>query len=156
MTEALTTVSGYDTNLADEMTVILNATGDAMRVYNENLETGMSAELAAVKAVAVLLPYMEQSALLPEISSQLLTAAAGSWESDESFLGMEPPGEDNGPGAVLMGALMQSFRSATPDNVVSILNTLVGSDNGEDSVLENIFSLTDEEVDASSDDAIEL
>ncbi|HHT54484.1 MAG TPA: CvpA family protein [Clostridiales bacterium] len=156
ITEALTSIEGYDTNLADEMTVILNATGEAMRIYNESLGSGMSTELAAINAVAVLVPYMEQSVLLPEISSQLLNAATVSWENGESFIGIEPPANANSPAGVLVGALMQSFRGATPENVEDILNTLVGSDGDRSSVMENIMSLTGEEVDVSSDEAIEL
>ncbi|HOA84889.1 MAG: CvpA family protein [Clostridiales bacterium] len=156
LTEALTTIEGYDTNLADEVFVILNAAGEALKVYNEIIGSGMSAELAAVNALSTLLPYMEQSVLLPEISSQLLNAAADSWESDETFLGIKLPDKDSGPAAVIIGAVMQSFKNATPENVGDILNTLVGKNEGSTSVMENILSLTGDDVEVTSDESIEL
>ncbi|MGI6166532.1 MAG: hypothetical protein ACOYIA_00100 [Eubacteriales bacterium] len=156
LTEALTTIKGYDTSLTDEVSVILNAAGEALKVYNENIGSGISTELAAVNALSALLPYMEQSVLLPEISSQLLNAAADSWENDEAFLGMKLPDKDSGPASKIVGAVMQSFKNATSENVGGILNTLVGKNEGTASVMENILSLTGNDVEATSDESIEL
>lgn len=137
-------------NLYDEAPVLIDAAASALSSYKNS---GDNKTQAAFLAIGRLLPFMDNSKLLPELTSQLLRAAAGAWIDGHSFMDIKLDTTSSITGRLTL-SFLETLRGATPKNIKGIIATLVG--NGADSgVLDSIFKISDNNSDYKSKDSID-
>ena len=129
---------------------IQSSDGQALSSYKNS---GDNKTQAAFLAIGRLLPFMDNSKLLPELTSQLLRAAAGAWIDGHSFMDIKLDTTSSITGRLTL-SFLETLRGATPKNIKGIIATLVG--NGADSgVLDSIFKISDNNSDYKSKDSID-
>lgn len=88
---------------------------------NTEISTWSDAEYEALDAFV---EKFGDSKVLPEVSSEILSAACAKWADGESFMGIEPPKADDSINPLLI-ALYATFRTSTSDTIVLDMETLV-------------------------------
>lgn len=143
-------------NLLEELPLMIDAATAAVESYSYAAEQNPDNKVhAAIGAVGELRPYMDDSYILPDLTCQLLRAAAGAWLEGESFMNIKLDITSNITGRLTL-SFLESLRGATPQNVGGIMQTLLGDDKGTGNVLVNLLKVTETPDSYKSADSIDM
>lgn len=107
--------------LADELDVILRAIGAAMPLVTTDIGEYGEAQSNGVHNVTALLG---ESTILPNMMSEVLSAACTKWDAGEPFLGKEAPTTEDADVNALMSDFFSAFKSTDKTTIRADLNTL--------------------------------
>ncbi len=156
ISRSLTAIEGNSESLVEEAPKITNAAKEAMDAYQEQIEAGVSPEMAAISAMSSLVSNMGESEILTEITAEVLNSAATSFKNGDEFFGLSFDSSNEFTNTIVE-AFIETLENTTPENVIENLTTLVGADtdSSEESVLGNLISLQSEGVSLKSEDSLD-